>query len=160
MKSSASSTTLLVEEEENEKKIMRPYRMSPETSLSTSCPIGTCFLGQAFVDNIDTGFPKAKIMIFDLIQIGQKFDMTKQKIGPSERYRLLREECISYITSGNNNNNHCVQIQWVGDRGPAESFCGLSTSTSSQTSSNKLPHRVDCIIGLSRNHPCNLTTFY
>lgn len=154
VKSSSSNTAILIEEEEEDKsKIMRPYRMSPETSLSNSCPIGTCFLGQAFVDDIDTEFPRTKIMIFDLIQIGQSFDATSNGqivVGPSERYRLLREECSSYI------NSDSVQIQWVGDREPAESFCGLNSSSSKK---QKLPHHVDCIIGLSQDHPCNITIF-
>jgi hypothetical protein len=151
VKSSSSRTAILIEEEEGDKKIMRPYMMSPETSLSNSCPIGTCFLGQAFVDDINTEFPRTKIMIFDLIQIGQSFDATNDQIivGASERYRLLREECSSYI------NSDSVQIQWVGDREPAESFCGLNSSQNVR----KLPHHVDCIIGLSQGHPCNITIF-
>lgn len=150
VKSSTYATTILLEDEAA--TTMRPYRMSPSTSLSPCCPIGSCFLGQAFVDNISSSspspVPEPKIMVFDVMKIGSH---VVAESPPSERYRLLREDCKSYVENGS------VRVQWVGDRGPAQSFCGLSAQGNSSSSSSsiaknvaKLPHRVEGIIRLPR----------
>lgn len=134
------------------------------------CPVGSVFLGQALIDcdgaiaaetDVAAAMMTPVILLFDILSIGHK---NIAHLPAKERYRILREECESHFDvskqdDDNNDNNNCsmalppllvnnarpIRVQWAGDFTAALNFC--------RTNAHQLPHRVECLIGLSDEHP-------